>query len=371
MTYSAQIAQLPEPGQVTLLILGVAFVAFLASGILLERYRRLAGTRLRLSAEWKSAREIMDERDFSEADVGLLERILKDHSPQTPLRAVTTRLEFEHCVDKEMQRLESAKDATAYEKMGVRLREIRTNLGLDYVPLGQQIHSSRELSIGQSVSLSLRSNTAPKWRQCVVEVVDEAYFYLSPVGEGGAVSSEFKDGTELRCRMWREEDARYLFSAKVIGFDTSPPMWRMSHSHNLNRMQARANFRVRHDQTTNVGVLNAPVDGDARNAKRRRVVTRMRGRLTSLSSGGCALIVQQVVGKHVLLRIGLELENEKSVDLEIRIITVIPISGGRYLIRGSFVGLDKGRREQVERYVHQKQQGIMAAETTDGKDRDS
>lgn len=362
MDQTTHFVQLPVLSQTALIALAVFCVLMFVGAIVLDIHRRRGAARQRVAAEWRAVGEIVEDRGFSKQETEGLNALVRRYAPGYPLRAVTVRKEFNACVEPEMEALAKRGDQKAFERTGAELREIRIHLGLDSIPLGQRITSSRELSPGQWMSAAKDGASDLKWFRMMVDEVDEAYFCASRHAKQKDAAPTFGKGDRVRCRLWRDEDARYVFTATVAEFDDPPPSWRFSHTEELNRVQARAHFRVRHDQATVVGVLNAPVDGDLKNVRKRRTVTRLRGRITSLSAGGCALVVQQSVAMQVLLRITVELPGERPLEVEAQIISVSPISGGRHLIRTAFVGLEDDRRDILAKYVLQRQQHLIQAQ---------
>ena len=309
----------------------------------------------RVAGEWNTVKEIMTTRELSDEYVRLFQDLVRKHAPKMPLKIATVRQEYEKCIEVEMRAVIKKHGREAFEKAGADYREIRIQLGLDYVAIGQLIRSTRDLSSGQWISTSKEGSQ--QWYRLRVDSVDEAYLYASRHEKEEI--PDFREGDKLRCRLWRDEDARYLFSTRVIVFDDPPPGWRLAHVNDMKRVQARAHFRIRHDQSTIVGVINAPIDGNLDNVSERRVVTKLRGRITSLSAGGCALVLPQTVSKRVLLRIGLNLPGKISLELEASVVSVSAISGGRYLARTRFVGLDDANRDAVAKYVLSRQQILI------------
>lgn len=363
MPPEVQMFEWPIPSPTTLKIIGAVFAALIAAAVLLTSSRRRKVERLRINAEWRTAEDIFEDRKLSENEIRTVKMLVKRYGKRAPLRSVTTRQGFDACVDAAMKQLENKGQTHAFDEMGVALRDIRLSLALDHVPLGQQIHSTREIHPGQSIGLAADEGAAQHWVSCNVSIVDEAYFYISPREGGGSALPQVKPGDTVRCRLWRDEDARYLFSTRVAGSETSPPMLRLNHTTDLNRMQARAHFRVRHNQAVDIGVLNASVDGRTDDAHKRSVVTRLRARVTSLSAGGCAIVVEQPVTKQVLLRIPLDLAEQGKMEVEARIVSSGSISGGRYLLRGAFIGLSDEQRDKVAKYtLHRQQHKITPVE---------
>ncbi len=87
-------------------------------------------------------------------------------------------------------------------------------------------------------------------------------------------------------------------------------------------------------------------------------MTKLRGRITNLSAGGCALVVQQPIPIQVLLRITVELDDWEPFDVFARVIATTPISGGRSFVRASFVAVDDEMRDKIARYIIRRQQRL-------------
>ena len=144
----------------------VALTFMIVGAVAIEYYRRSEARRKRMQAEWQSAHEILKERSLSEVEQELVEEVIERNLPDAPLRVLTVRHEFDKCVAAEMAGLDKAGNRDAYRVMGERLRDIRAQLGLDYLPIGQRIDSTRELTSGQWFSISHAKNATPQWTRC-------------------------------------------------------------------------------------------------------------------------------------------------------------------------------------------------------------
>jgi hypothetical protein len=169
-----------------------------------------------------------------------------------------------------------------------------------------------------------------------------------------------RTGATVKCRMWRDDDARYLFDMKLDSNHPSLPGLRFFHTTAMERVQGRQHFRVRHDQTADLGVINKPVDSvdeaDVADLYVRPIVTSVRGRITNLSAGGFATVVHQPVSKSVFLRAVLDLEESEPLTTISRIVSVNDMAAGRLLLRTQFVGLSQDDRERIAKHVTVKQQ---------------
>ncbi len=340
----------------------IAFVLALLFGAFgLDIYRRKRDRRLRIDAEWRAVKQIVAERELSEREAESLTALIRTHAAQDPYHAATMKYRFDECVDADMCAVRDREGEEAFAKRGVHLRDIRTRLGLDFVAVGQRIESTREVYVSQIVWAARESEAKNAgWSTLVVAAVDEAYFHLAPAPDAPAPG--FRVGERIRVRMWREEDARYVFMSTVARVDIGPQVWVCEHTTELNRTQSRAHFRIRHDQSTDIGIVNGPIDGNMEGVEARPVVTRIRGRITSLSGGGFAVVSPQPVPTQVLLRATLELEASQGyVTVTAKLVGSSPLSNGRHLLRGAFVGISDEARERITHYVFKRQQHNVQA----------
>lgn len=327
-----------------------------------EKLRRRGEWRRAIEAEFASLTDLGQDKDLSSQEQDILEDLARRFAPREPFRVGTMRLVFNRCVDAAMEEAQASGDTSLFARRGEVLRDIRVKLGLDYVPFGLRIRSTRELYTKQPVWVA----TSPEadhqtWTRMVVEMVDEGYFYLHHEDSTPLPLARVKD--TIYFRLWREEDARYEFHSTLAEVRPSAPEWKLSHSARLRRLQARAHYRIKHDYACEVGVVSAPVDGDMSDIAERPVVTRLRGRVTSLSGGGYAVVVTQPVPKQVVLRVGFDLGGENGPLLtNARIVGTLNVPGGRYLLRAAFVSISEEEREVITRFVFQQQQPAGAGQ---------
>ncbi len=338
------------------------FVGLIIVAFSVERFRQRKRSGRQLAAEWSTVETIIRDKELTPEEQKALRTLIRKQSPREPLRVVTVRQHFDECVDRMMESLGQSRDHRQYAETGALLRDVRVALALDYVPFGQRIQSTRELSGGQLISLALASDTKPRWHSGRVESLDEAYLFIALDDMDARSLNELQPDTEVRARLWREDDARYAFMLTCAGMRETPPSYIFCHSAQLDRLQARSDYRIRHEQTTSIGVISKPLDElDVQRLAERPLVTKLRGRITNLSAGGCALVVQQSIPGQVLLRIVVELDDWEPFDLFARIVATTPISGGRTFVRTSFVAIDDEKRDKIARYIMRRQQRLSEA----------
>lgn len=364
MSEPFRIYEWPRAGAQTFVWAVVLVLCLFACAVFIEVFRRRSQRRLRLAAEWEVVRQIAAQRDLSKAEWSVLEQLIRRHAPEAPHRAVTVRQQFDVCIERDLEEVQRLNDTEAFAGRGILLRDLRTQLGLDYIPFGQRIHSTRELYLDQIILIAGPGEGVARHRM-KVSSVDEAYFRLVPESPGEAPA--FRPGDELRFRMWREQDGRYVFSAKVAAIEEAPRTWVFAHAQELRRTQARAHFRIGYDQNAEISIVAAPRGDDVNDLDLRPVITRLRGRVTSLSGGGASVVVPQPLPNQVLLRFFLDIGNQ-DLQVAMRPVAVTPLFGGQYLARGPFFFADEETQDLITHFVFKRQQQHGIAGSTNEAD---
>ena len=307
MNEGFELFQWPVPSRPALIGLAVGFGILLALAVLVEMLRQRGIRRRRIEKEWRLVKKLAEDKGLSEGERRLLREMIDQVCREEPFLAVSTRRHFNQCVSDYMGAIRRG-GSSEYAGTGTALRDIRARLALDFIPLGQCIFTTRELHQGQSVWVRKQPGGGQRWFRLTATKVDEAYVHaaVDDTNRDGRVPP-LRPGDELSCRMWREDDARYVFTLKVALLEDDPPRVLLHHAPDLKRVQSRAYYRVKHNQPVTFGIVDAPADGNLENVAQRSVRMHLRGRITSISAGGLALEASQNVPSQVLLRVPLDL----------------------------------------------------------------
>ncbi len=359
MEVSAALIQFPDVDPTALT--GVCLIAFSILFAIVYHYyfKRFQHSKEKSQLHWQGIRDIFEDKKLAQSEINLIENVIERHNPTNPLHAITTREGFGKCIEAEMDAVAAEHNSSNFRDVGIQLRDIRNALGLDYIPIGKPIFSTREIHVGQHLSIATQGGHKPRWHTMIVQDVDEAYLYVSPPKKTQA--PQFEDGSNVSCSLWRDEDARYTFDSRIVMHGEINAQWRLSHNaQKMNRTQDRKHFRMRFEQTLTVDILNASLSDDEKHLKKRKTVTKLRGKITSLSAGGCAIVFQQSVTKNVFLRMEIELPGVPPITLVSKIVGMSNISGGRSLIRTQFLATTNEERDIITRYLLRKQQENLA-----------
>jgi len=342
---------------------GILFlITLLVLALVIEFFRYLRERRRLQALEWTRVEDAVTERGLTPEEWQLLKTIITNHRPGNPMTAVSEFRVFDACVEAELAAIEARGDMEQYEAIGGLLRGIRSRLGLDFVPYGHPIRSTRELPTNHTLWIATVSTTPPDWYRTRIIGVDEAHFVITAWPGAETSPPNLKPNDEARCHMWRDDDARYGFRAVVSRYDHDPPTWVLHHTSELNRIQSREYYRARIDQPTTVRLLKTPLNGATDHTDALTVLHQLEGRITSLSGGGLALLLNRDPGGDRLLRVAIKIPGEAPFDVEVRVVDVEPLGTGRFRIRGAFIGVSEDRRDQIVHYVSHRQQMLLAAE---------
>jgi c-di-GMP-binding flagellar brake protein YcgR len=356
------LAKLAEPGvwDAAVRWMTTGLLALMALAIAWEFVRQKLRRRQQIATEWRTVEQIARDKDLSPSEWERLKSSIARYSPDEPLRAATVRFEFDRCVEREMARVRELGDWEAFEAVGLELRDVRNRLGMDYVPYGSRLFSTREAPTGLKMCLTPMEDRS-EWLTGTIVEVDEAFLRVR-VSEGASHRKVPRPGQRILCRLWRDDDARYTFTAAFVRAEADSTEWLFEHTSTMERVQSREFFRIRYEQTVTVRVVESAPD----ELRGERTVTQLRARVTNLSAGGLALVVHQPVPAHARLRMAMDLTGGERVELEARIISTSPIGAGRWVLRANFANIDDETRESLVRFVMLQQQQQVAAETGAG-----
>ena len=351
------------PNQNSPIYIGLALASFLvfAGTIGLELYRRGARARQQLAEEWIEAGQLMVEKDLAADQRQAVEKLLRRRTPKSPYRTLTRRAAFDECVAAEVEGQRRKLDFAQMEELGAFWRSIRAALGLEFVPLGQTIASTRDLYLDQRMWVAPASGAEPgKWHSATVTAVNEAHFLI--VVED-APQNRVRDGATVHCRLWRDDDGRYAFDVVLARAENRPAGWVMQHTDRLQRTQSRAHYRVTHEQAADIALVEAPRDGNYEGMHQREKVAKVNGRVVSLSGGGFAVTVSQPLPAQVLLRLRIEMDAAAGDVVVVgKIVGSQALYAGRYLVRCSFVEISDEERDVVTQYVFRRQTHLTSRE---------
>lgn len=340
--------QFPQATNSTLLGLAGVLVALFGGAIAIEILRKRFQRRRILDAEWQGIHDLVTDRKLSERQRDVLLGMVRRHGGADPLSLLTVRQRFDQCVERELQVHIERGDLARFQELGSALNEIRVLLSLDYIAYGRSIQSSRELRPGQPLWVGSAAD-GPKLLGMIASA-DEAFFKVVLKDQQAAARIALEPGATGHFRLWREDDGRYQFETPLnVGKGSLGAPYAFMHTSKLLRIQERCHYRVHCDFDTVLELLTftaGPDSGDRR----------VPARIVSLSAGGFAGLTRQTLPLEGMLRLALPLPGERGLDVEARLVGSQSLGGGRFILRGQFLGSYQGVQEAIARYVAKRQQ---------------
>ena len=355
----------PETETSALVAIFIGAIALILLFILAEYLRRRYLRIKRVRSEWEVVESIVRTKEFSPEERRSLFELVERYAPEEPIRAISQNSLFNQCIERAMASV--ARNPELVTERGSTLRQIRVRLGLDFVPFGLPISSSRDLHVGQALWIAPGATGGLQWTRATIVNMDEACFRVAPRSDVRAESPgltisksgppSFNENELVRFFLWREDDARYEFRAPLRSTSANPLEWAFQHVTPINRIQVRNHYRVRFDQQSTIRILRAPKEDERTlGYAEKRTLAHLSARVCSLSAGGLAAVTAQPAPLHSFMRVKLHLPDEGTADVEARVVSVEPVSGGRYLLRGKFEGISENTQDTISRYVWRRQQ---------------
>lgn len=360
-----------------LIVLGIA--------LLLEIARAQITRRRRADDLWRDFEEVAIERGVSATELNICREMARDTVPDRPLRLLTSKDVFDECAGKRMSALRSstATDeqlASASDALG----DIRSRLGLTFVPFGRRLHSTRGLQSEQKLTIELKKGpSGTRFVAAVLDVTDLGILISPPESGAGQVSLE--PGQEVAVAFWRGDDARYTFKTQVYKSLHSPKLAIvLGHASKLERTQARTFYRVRVSLPTTVAELALKDPEELERASDVRVLAsrgQFAGTIGSLSGGGVSMVLKSRVNVDDLLRVEINLARAyvdietaapedvagaENLEAACKVVSVSALPGPRYLVRASFALINETDRDKIVRFVNVKEQKLAKEDSDEG-----
>ena len=346
---------------VTFLFLLLLIISFII-GILKKRKEE----QKRILRDWEKIHSILTDKGFDEKEIEILEELIHKYEPRNPLGVVTSRPHFNRCLKKYITDIRKRLNFEELDERGKAIKEIIIRLGHDYTPYGQRIYSTVELYPNQPVWIYPKDKPSALGRKGAVVDINGAFFRVAPFTEQDRLPANV--GDYFLFKIWREEDGRYQFLAKLRKVELEPETYIFDHAFSLERFQSREYFRVRLDKPIEVDIIKIEGKYDLNQIDIEEVPYNIqistRARIINLSAGGIALLMEKDINEKFLLRLLFSPEDEKKpecIHLYVRIVSKENVSGGRYIYRGAFVGITDVNRDRVAKYVFRQQAPISKA----------
>lgn len=316
-------------------------------------FRRLNQKRQRLSNRWQRAAALAGRKHIGGAEFDAFQELVTRWCPEEPLRFATDREFFEEVLDLEV-------DEQAYEplvklaQMGSVLDSLRRQLGFAEVPRGEALRRSRELHAGQAVTMQFNSG-----QPISVSVRDtNAYFFTVEIAGAKPLMQRGEDAV---FRVSRENDARYIFEAPLLGDDERTGCMAFLHTTNVRRLQDRGSDRVSFGVSEFVEIIG-PMDDETvelRELLHRQAWGEFEAEFFDVSATGIAMKAHVSLPEFTLLRFPLAVDSGPPLQLVARVTGCSPVEQGQHFIRAQYVQVGPLTQSKLARYVRYRQDNAI------------
>jgi len=345
------------------MLIAVAVILFIVA-IAIELLRRRSVAQGNITSSRRDFELLAARKGLTRQEIRQMYELAKRAHVASPFPLATSALRFDEAIDAELGRLKRTVDEG--DSVAQVYSAIREKLGLNDIPLGHALPSSRFLSVGQQLVVGKTdARTEPGYPAEIVALDDAGITVSWPVR--GDKQADVHVDDRLRVAMWRPNDARYFFDTDVKNIlSEMEPRLVLRHTRDITRIQSRKFYRVEvsiplvlHYVPGERVVSEASVDMPVGAVSR---VRRFSARLTTLSGGGMSMVCDQNIPVDSVLRSHIPLEGVSiPVPVACRVLSASTSRRpGKYVLRTQFVAIDEEDRDRLFRYVSLKQQEHIA-----------
>ncbi|MDG5814354.1 PilZ domain-containing protein [Chitinispirillales bacterium ANBcel5] len=278
------------------------------------------------------------------------EKILVEMSgEENPNLLIQSSSFFERCIHNYVEKLISQNDSEKHlEVMNEQLGVIRKKLGHNFLPFEHPLVSTRNMSIGQRLSVHTH-NGGELLNNALVVRNEELSFYLSYRVEQEDVV-DVGTGSMLNLCFTRHNDGIYNICAQVRR--STPGCIEFFHSFDIKRNQLRqfmrleVSFSVRFRLITTVSPEHSDLAG-----------IWLQGRVTDIGGGGLSIVYGKsfVPGDIFLLNIMLSNGTLSGVKAKLLRVSLIETNDcTKYKHHLQFISIDSAGRDKIVRFVFEK-----------------
>ncbi|MDR0307599.1 MAG: PilZ domain-containing protein [Chitinispirillales bacterium] len=263
---------------------------------------------------------------------------------------------FERCVDARVNKLLSEQLTPEQEKFEDDvLLSARKKLGYNVIFAEQPLISTRNLSIGQKVSVLAPGQKVTHGQAFMVVEVSEFYFTVRVAG--GTHGFDITSGTQLIIAFSRMGDAVYSIGAKIKGAKRGGEI-QFFHTLDFSRNQNRRYVRLDVNLPIKFRVL------EKSDKKEKPPSQYFEVRISEISGGGLSFFADSPVGAHDTVMISIPLPDGGGVlnGIKGQVLRVVRIEGkttDHFRHHIQFINIEPQHRERIVKFVFTKHRQML------------
>jgi c-di-GMP-binding flagellar brake protein YcgR len=350
------IEQIGWEGAPTRIIIAVLLVLLSLVTIMVVLYARMRN-KIRKDQSEVSSRlfnELCTKSELYPSEVKKLQQLLTHEVIPYPHTIFQSAALFERCVDAEIRLLllgaNETEDIDDDEKL---IATIRKKLGYSYLPLEHPLLSTRNLEIGQSVSVFTLTGSAPLIQHAIIVSNRETSFRLEYDNErDGPI--HLLPGQEIKIAFARQGDG--VYGVKVEITSAAEATIECLHTLHFRRNQMRQYARI--EVNLPIRIRMVPVTKPGVNEVFPQHVD---AKLCDISGGGLSFLYEKpfVPGDAIVMHFSLSTGKFTSVPGKIlRVNLQEGKTTTRYRHHVQFTNIEQPHRDRIIKYIFEKQRQI-------------
>jgi len=294
--------------------------------------------------------------DYEKAALGKLLPYMQDLT--RPHLIFESSAIFERCMDAYVNRQIAAGINAEQAKLDDdALLSVRKKLGYNIILAEQPLFSTRNLSIGQKVSVLAPGQKVALSQDSMVVQVSEFHFTVR-VGGQHADSFSYDDGSRLVIAFSRQGDAVYSIGAKIKESNSETGEIKFFHTLDFSRNQNRRYVRLD---------INLPVKFrivEKADKKEKPTAAMFTARIAEMSGGGLSFYADTPLEQNDMILIGLALpDGDKALGgikgQVLRVVRVESRTAVNFRHHIQFVSIEPQQREQIVKFVFAKHRQML------------
>jgi c-di-GMP-binding flagellar brake protein YcgR len=290
--------------------------------------------------------------DLYPSEANRLKQLLTHEMISHPHTIFQSALLFERCIDAEVRLLIITKsDPDLLEEDEKVLSSLRKKLGYGYLPLEHPLLSTRNIEIGQIVSIYKTTSSIPLLKHAILVMNKETFFRLQYDIEQEE-EIRFFEGQEVKLAFARQGDG--IYSVQVEICRTAPPSSiDFFHTLKYKRNQLRQFVRIEVNLPIRIRVLpqEKPVGAEL-------FPKHVEAKLSDLSGGGLSFLYEKPLVPGDLISMQFNLSTGKFSGITGRILRVSLQEGKKekyYRHHIEFIDIEQQQRDRIVKYIFEKQ----------------
>jgi len=263
---------------------------------------------------------------------------------------------FERCMDAYVnRRLGEIKTSERMEDEDELLRFLRKKLEYDILSHEQPIFSTRNITVGQTMSVFASGQRAALAQNTKAVHVGEFYFTVR-------VADEFREklyfavGSELTIAFVRQGDAVYSVNAKVMSINNTGGI-NFYHTLKFMRSQKRQYMRLELNTSLTFRILSK---ADSEEVLSSQTYT---GRVADISGGGLSFFMdEEPISAGDGISVGLALPGEPMNGIRAKVVRVTPVekrASIHYRYHIQYTEIEPWQREHIVKFVFEKHRQML------------